>query len=88
MVLGSLAFHLQMQHRKSSVSRWHWGTPFLSRDPCTYKMDFPTSRGPRNCPVKECWGRAATRTAIQVHFFHWHFRDTVIILEEGNLSHA
>ena len=27
------------------------------------------------------------RTEMQVHFFHWHFRDTVIILEEGKLPH-
>ena len=24
---------------------------------------------------------------MRVQFFHWHVRDTVIILEEGNLPH-
>ena len=32
-------------------------------------------------------GRAGTRTAMRVHFWIRHMRDTVIILEEGNLPH-
>ena len=50
-------------------------------------MEFPTMAGPRPCPVKGCSGRASTRTAMSVHFWHWHVRDTVVILEEGNLTH-
>ena len=56
-----------------------------SGEPCTYKMAFLTTCEPRNCLVKGCRGQAVTWTAIQVHFYHWHFRDTVIILDEGNL---
>ena len=29
---------------------------------------------------------SVTRTAMQVHFLHWYFLYTVVILEEGNLS--
>ena len=50
-------------------------------------MAFPTNRGPRNCPIEGCTGRAAMRTEMWVHFFHRHIRDNVIILEEENLPH-
>ena len=48
-------------------------------------MVFLTARGPRNFPIEVCLGQAATRTEMQVHFFHRYVRDTVIILEKGNL---
>ena len=55
--------------------------------PHTYRMDFPTAGGPRNCPIEGCLEQAATRTTMRVHFLHRHVRDFVIILEEGNLPH-
>ena len=45
-------------------------------------MDF-TKGGTTECPVKGCPGRAGTRTAMRVHFWRRHVRDTIIILEEG-----
>ena len=56
-------------------------------EPRTYRMVFPTRVGHRPCPVEECSGWALTRTAMRVHFSHQHVRDTVVILEEGNLPH-
>ena len=53
----------------------------------TCRMVFPEKAGPISCPVKGCSGRASTWTAIRVHFWHRHVRDTVVILEEGNLPH-
>ena len=50
-------------------------------------MAFPAMAGPRPCPVKGCSGRASTRTAMKVQFWHWNIRDTVVILEEVNLPH-
>ena len=50
-------------------------------------MAFLNAGGPRKFPVEGCLGRAATRMVIRVHFFHRHFQDTVIILEEGNLPY-
>ena len=50
-------------------------------------MAFPIAGGLRNCSIRGCMGQAATRTAMRVHFFHQHVRDTVIIVEEGNLPH-
>ena len=50
-------------------------------------MVFPTRAGPRLCPVKGCSGQALTQTAMRVHFWHRHFRDTVVILEVGNLPY-
>ena len=56
-------------------------------EPWKYRMGFPTAGGPRNCPVEGCLERAATRTAMRVHFFQRHVRDNVIIFKEGNLPH-
>ena len=56
-------------------------------EPRTYKMVFPTRAGPRPCPVKGYSGQALTRKAMRVHFWHRHIKDTVVILEEGNLHH-
>ena len=50
-------------------------------------MSFPTKGGSRRCPVEECPGTLATKTAMRVHFVHRHVQDTVVMLEEGNLSH-
>ena len=52
-----------------------------------YCMALPAKEVPRSCPVEGCTGRAATRTAIRVHFLHRHGLDTMVILEEGNLPH-
>ena len=56
-------------------------------EPQTYKIASPTAGGKRNCTFKGCQGRAVTRMKIQVHFLHRNYRDTVIILEEGNPPH-
>ena len=52
----------------------------------TYRMEFPKG-GTMEFPAEGCPGRAGTRTAMHVHFWRRHVRDTIIILEEGNLSH-
>ena len=56
-------------------------------DPRTFSMACPAKAGPRPFPVKGCSGQAETHTAIRVHFWNWHVRDTVVILEEVNLPH-
>ena len=48
---------------------------------------LPSMGGPRSCPVEGFPGRAATRTAMRVHFMHRHVLDTVVILEDGNTTH-
>ena len=55
--------------------------------PRTYRMVFSTKVIPRPCPVGGCSVQALMRTTIRVHFCHRHVRDTVVILEEGNLPH-
>ena len=50
-------------------------------------MSFPEKGGPRRFPVEGCPGKLATRTAMWVHFVHWHVLDTVVMLEEGNFPH-
>ena len=69
MTLGLLAFHLLTQHGKTMGRRRHWGTTAPGGEPCTYKMDFPTAGGARNCLVEGCRGWAAMRMAVRVHFF-------------------
>ena len=56
-------------------------------DTITYSMAFPAMEVPRTFPVEGCSGWVSTRTEMRVHFCHRHIRDTVVILEEVNLSH-
>ena len=60
------------------------GRGHVGEEQKTYRMEFPKGRT-QDCPVEGCPGRAGTRTAMRVHFWRSHERDTVIILEEGNL---
>ena len=53
----------------------------------TYKMDFPKMEGTMPCPFKGCSGQASTCTAMMIHFWHRYVRDTMVILDEGNISH-
>ena len=52
-----------------------------------YHMAFPAKGDPQSCLVEGCLVRAATRTAMRVHFLHQYVWDTVVILEEGNRPH-
>ena len=84
MALGSLAGHMQTQHGKEAGGRRRWAATVPGGEPSTYMMAVLTAGGPRNCPIEGFPGRAATRTAMRVHFFHRHVQDTVIILEDGS----
>ena len=87
MALGPLAGHMETQHGRSVEGRRRWEATAPGRELRTYRIELPTAGGPWKCPVNRCPGQAATRTAMQVKCFHWHVQDTVVILEEGNLSH-
>ena len=50
-------------------------------------MEFPVKARPRLCSFKGCNGQVETQTAMQVHLWHWHVWDTMVILEENNLPH-
>ena len=52
-----------------------------------YRIAFPTKARPRSCPVEGCSGQAVTQTDMRIHFWNRHILDTVLILDEGNLSH-
>ena len=85
---GSLVMHCQTQHGMARGGLGPEGDEADRGDePRTYRMAFPAKAGPRPCPVEGCIGRASTRAAVKVHFWHRHVRDTVVILEEGNLPH-
>ena len=86
MELGLLVVHMQTQHgiKEKDICSWESTAPGETH---TYMMAFPTAGVLRDYPIEGCPGRAATRTAVQVHFFHRHVRDNVIILEEGNIPH-
>ena len=54
----------------------------------TYRIAFLKMERLRHLAVEGCRGKeAATRTAMGVHLWHRHVQGTVVILEEGNLSH-
>ena len=62
--------------------------PYLpDGEPQKYLVDLITAVGLHECLVEGCRGRAANRAALRVNFFHRHVRDTVVILEEVNLTH-
>ena len=87
MALRSLAVHLKTKNGKEASGRRHWKTMPPGGDTRTYRTAFPTAGGLWNCPVVGCPGWAATRTTMRVHIFHQHVWDTIITLEEGNLTH-
>ena len=82
MTKGSLVTHCQTQN---SVSKGGFvaevDEAVRGYEPRTYIMKFPVKEGPRPCLVEGCSGRAPIRTAMKVHFWKRHFRDTVVILE-------
>ena len=87
MVLGSLAVHLHTHKGEAKLGWRHWGTTAPNEEPHIYKMAFLIAGYLRNCPIKGCWGWAATWVAMRFHLYHWHIWDTILILEEGNLPH-
>ena len=50
-------------------------------------MAIPAKAIPRPCSVKGYSFRVETWMEMRVHLWHQHVRDTVVILEEGNLPH-
>ena len=81
MAAGSLAGHMMTQHGQASEERWSWEKLATGEEPRKYRMEFLAKGGPRIYPVEGCPGKAATRTAMRVHFLHLHVLDTVVILE-------
>ena len=77
---GSLSSHMMTKHGRGVEIRLQWNTPAAGTGPQTYRMTFLEKGGPRNYPVVGCLGRMATRTAMRVHFVHWHALDTMIVL--------
>ena len=86
LAVESILSHLMTRHGKAAGRRRLW-TPHTESGANTYRMSFLTRGGPRRCPVEGCPGTLATRTAMRVHFVHWHVQDTVVMLEEGNSPH-
>ena len=85
MAAASLDSHRMSQHGKARERKWTWTDATTgTEEPKTYRMESPKG-GAKTCPVEGCPGRAGTQAAMRVHFWRRHVRDTVIILEEGNL---
>ena len=60
---------------------WGGGGPGEAQ---TYRVYFPKRLLRMRCPVEGCLGGASNRINIRVNFAHFHARDTIVILEEGN----
>ena len=86
LAVTSLSSHLMTQHVRAAGQQYQWNILAAGRVLKIYWMSFLEKGRPRTCPVEGCPGRVATRTAMQVHFVHRHFLDTVMMLEEGNSS--
>ena len=50
-------------------------------------MAFPKKSGLRHCLVEGCSVQSTMQSAMQVRFWHWHVRETMVILEEVNPPH-
>ena len=85
MTLIFLAGHMQTQNVRVAKGRHILAATAPGEEPRTYKMDFLTTGGARNCPVEGCPGRAVTGMLMRVKFIHHHVWDTVVILEEGKI---
>ena len=83
----SLSGSQMTQHGQEAEARRSWKTSTTGEDPWTYCMTFPAKGGLWSFPVEGCPGRAAMRTVMRVHLLPWYVLDTVVVLEEGNLSH-
>ena len=85
---GSLVTHRQTHN---GVEKGGLGTEgdeaYGGNNPITYRIYFPAKAGPKPCPVEGCSGRESIWMEMRVHFWHRNVRDTVVILEEGNLPH-
>ena len=87
---GSLAIHHQTQHgvtRGGAGQKEDEGDSNGVDNIRMFRMTSPAKAGPMPCPVEGYSGRTATRKATRVNFWNWHIRDTVVILEEGKLTH-
>ena len=76
---GSLVTHRQTQHGMAKAEGYKEAGGYKPRN---YRMEFPAKSGPRPCPFKGCSVQVSTWTAMKVHFWNRHTRDTVVILEE------
>ena len=85
---GSLVVHHQTQHGVTKGRLGQEGDEVAEgKNIRTYGMMFIIKAVPRPCPFEGCSVQASTQTEMMVQFWHRHVRDTVLILEEGNLPH-
>ena len=83
---GSLAVHRQTQH---GVAKGGSGQEndkeFGGDDTRTFRVAFLEKSELSSFPVEGCSGQAATWMSMRIYFWHRTVRDTVVILDEGNL---
>ena len=83
MAAGSLDSHHMNQHGKARDRKWAWTDAATGggegEEQQTYRMEFPKG-GTTECPVKGFLGRAGTRTAMRVHLWRRHVRETIIFI--------
>ena len=82
-----MAGHMRTLHGQAAEERQSWEASPLDEEPRTYHMDFLTAGGPWRFTVEGCPERSAKRMAILVNFLHLHVRETVVILDKGNIPH-
>ena len=80
MTAGYLAGEKMTHNGRAAEAIRIWKTLAMGEEPRTYHMAFQDKGGPLSCPVERCPGRAATSTAMRIHFLHRHVLDIVIIL--------
>ena len=61
--------------------------PLTPGEAQTYRVSFPKSLLWLRCLVERCLGGALNRTNLLVHFLHFHMRETIVVLKEGNRTY-
>ena len=82
-----MAGHMRTLHGQVAEERQSWEALPLDEESWTYWMALTTAVGLCSCPVDGCPEQAAMRMAILVNFLHLHVRETVVILDKGNIPH-
>ena len=79
---------LRTINRHSTALAWELSGRPPAGEPQTYRVSFPILVGPRDLPVEGCKGMSGMSTGLRVYFLYSHVRDTMVILDEGNLPHS
>ena len=85
--MGYLLVHRQIQNGMVWVYQRRTPPTPPPGEAQTYWVSLPAILEKIRCPVEDCQGKAKNWNNLRVHFENFHVRDTIVILEDGNLPY-